>query len=200
LFNLQVKRNIVLNFHYMIQRMLFKPTCVLEPDARLTSTARVRNALRDTQKIRIGRHSIICGELFLFGHGGDISIGEWCYIGEGSRIWSSRSIHIGDRVLVSHNVNIFDSLTHPLSAQQRHSQYIKIVQSGHPNDIDLGERPVKVNNDVWIGANACILRGVTIGEAAIVGAGSVVTHDIPPYSIVAGNPARVIRELAIDER
>jgi acetyltransferase-like isoleucine patch superfamily enzyme len=59
---------------------------------------------------------------------------------------------------------------------------------------------VTVGNDVWIGANACVLRGVALGEGAIVGTGSVVTKDVPPYTIVAGNPARVIRELTPDER
>lgn len=167
---------------------------------RLTSAARIRNALRDAKKIRVGEHSIICGELFLFAHGGDISIGDWCYIGEGARIWSSGAVRIGDRVLISHNANIFDSMTHPLNASQRHAHFKAIVQTGHPRSIDLGERPVIVGNDVWIGANACVLRGVTIGEGAIVGAGAVVTHGIPAFTIVAGNPARVIRELAPNER
>lgn len=168
-------------------------------DTRLLSTARIRNALHDAKRIRIGEHCIIRGELLLFAHGGDISIGDWCYIGEGTRVWSSGSVHIGDRVLISHNVNIFDSLTHPLNARQRHAQFKEISKFGHPRSIDLGERPVTVNNDVWIGANACVLRGVTIGEGAIVGAGSVVTHDIPPFTIAAGNPASVIRELSSNE-
>lgn len=189
-----------MNPHYIIQRIFNRATCILEKGARLTYTARIRNALGDTNKIRVGRHSTISGELFLFAHGGKISIGEWCYIGPGARVWSSDSIQIGDRVLISHNVNIFDSLTHPLAARKRHAQYRSIVQTGHPKFIALDEQPVTVANDVWIGANACILRGVSIGEGAIVGACSVVTHDIQPYTIVAGNPARVIRELSPDER
>jgi len=168
--------------------------------AKLMPSARIRNIRGDTRRIRIGEHTIVAGELTLFAHGGDISVGEWCYIGEGARIWSSGSVNIGDRVLISHNVNIFDSLTHPLGARQRHAQFKAIAQSGHPCSIDLGERPVTLGNDVWIGANAIVLRGVTIGEGAIVGAGAVVTHDIPPFTIVAGNPARVIRELGPDER
>ena len=188
-----------MNLHFIIQRILFKPTCVMGKGARLMPTARIRNALRDANGIRVGAHSIIRGELLLFAHGGDISIGDWCYIGEGARVWSSGSIHIGDRVLISHNVNIFDSLTHPLNARQRHAQFKAIIQAGHPRSIDLGERPVIVSDDVWIGANACVLRGVTIGEGAIVGAGAAVTHDIPSFTIVAGNPARVIRELSPSE-
>ena len=107
---------------------------------------------------------------------------------------------IGERVLVAHNVNIFDSLTHPLNARLRHEQFVAILQSGHPRSIDLGERPVVLGNDVWVGANASVLRGVTVGDGAIVGAGAVVVHDVAPYCIVAGNPATVVRELRADER
>ena len=172
---------------------------MLGDGAKLIPSARIRNIRGDTRCIKVGDHTLVAGELLVFSHGGDISIGEWCYIGEGARVWSSGSIHIGDRVLISHNVNIFDSLTHPLNARMRHAQFKAIMQSGHPRSIDLGERPVSVGNDVWIGANACVLRGVTIGEGAIVGAGAVVTHDVPPFTLVAGNPARVIRELAPNE-
>ena len=189
-----------MNIHYIIQRIILKPTCVIDLGARLTSTARIRNAFGDSKRIKIGKHTIICGELFLFGHGGEISFGEWCYVGEGARIWSSAAIRIGDRVLISHNVNIFDSLTHPLAASQRHAQFKEIVQKGHPKSIDLDERPIVLENDVWIGANSVIVRGVEIGEGAIVAAGSVVTKNVPPYTIVGGNPARVIRELKADER
>ena len=168
--------------------------------AKLTLSARIRNIRSDSQCIRIGSHTLVAGELLVFAHGGNISVGEWCYIGEGARVWSSGAVDIGDRVLIAHDVNIFDSLTHPLSARQRHAQFKAIMLTGHPHSIDLGERPVKVGNDVWIGANTCVLRGVTIGAGAVIGAGSVVTYDIPPFTIAAGNPARVIRELGADER
>lgn len=173
---------------------------MLGQGAKLMPSARIRNIRTDSRHINIGGHTLIAGELLVFPHGGNISIGEWCYIGEGARVWSSSSVDIGDRVLISHNANIFDSLTHPLGARQRHAQFRAIMLTGHPHSIDLGEQPVTINNDAWIGANACVLRGVTIGEGAVVGAGSIVTKDVPPYTIVAGNPARVIRELGPDER
>jgi acetyltransferase-like isoleucine patch superfamily enzyme len=173
---------------------------MLGDGAKLMASARIRNIRGDTRQIKVGKHTIVAGELLVFSHGGDISIGEWCYIGEGARVWSSKAVHIGDRVLISHSVNIFDSLTHPLNARLRHAQFKAIIQTGHPHSIDLGERPVIVGNDVWIGANACVLRGVILGEGAVVGAGAVVTHDVPPFTIAAGNPARVIRELTPDER
>ncbi len=189
-----------MNLHYILQRLLFRPTCIMGSGTRLMPKARIRNLLRDVKRIRIGAHSVICGELFVFAHGGDISIGDWCYIGDGTRIWSAGAIHIGDRVMISHNVSVFDSLTHPLNAQRRHAQFKEIMQTGHPRSIDLDERPVTVGNDAWIGANSCVLRGVSIGEGAVVGAGAVVTRDIPPFCIAVGNPARVVRELTLAEK
>ncbi|CAN5416233.1 N/A [soil metagenome] len=143
---------------------------------------------------------MIRGELLVFGHGGQLNIGEFCYVGEGTRIWAADSITIGDRVLISHNVNIFDNLTHPLSPVARHLQFVEIAESGHPRRIDLGERPIRIEADALIGASATILRGVTIGRGAIVGAGAVVTKDVPAHCIVGGNPAKLIRELEASER
>ena len=130
-----------------------------------------------------------------FGHGGEISIGEWCYVGEDTRIWSAASISIGNRVLISHSVNVFDNLTHPLDATARHQQVRQIFTRGHPVDISLDENPVTICDDAWIGAGAMILRGVTVGEGGVVAAGAVVTKDVLPYSIVAGNPAEFVRKL-----
>ena len=106
-------------------------------------------------------------------------------MGEGSRIWSATSIEIGNRVLISHSANVFDSLTHPLDAAARHEQIKQIFKHGHPRDISLDENPVKICDDAWIGAGAIILRGVTVGEGGVVAAGAVVTKDVLPYSIVA---------------
>jgi acetyltransferase-like isoleucine patch superfamily enzyme len=75
-----------------------------------------------------------------------------------------------------------------------------IAQTGHPREIDLGEKQVKIEDDVWVGAGSFVLRGVTIGRGAIVGAGAVVTSDVPPYCIAAGNPAAILRELSAEER
>ena len=189
-----------MNIDYWLRRLSGKPTCELGEGSKLMSSARIRNIRDDNQFIRIGKNTVVAGELLVFPHGGSISIGEWCYIGEGARIWSSMSIELHDRVLISHNVNIFDSLTHPVNARQRHLQFNSIKSVGHPSAINLDEKPVKIKDDAWIGANASLLRGVTINEGAIVGVGSVVTRDVPAFTIVAGNPARVIRELSPHER
>jgi acetyltransferase-like isoleucine patch superfamily enzyme len=150
--------------------------------------------------IVVGAHTHIRGQLFTFGHGGQISMGEYCYLGENSKIWSGAEIKIGDRVLIGHNSSIFDSDTHPLNPRERHAQYVEIITTGHPAHIDLRDEPVSIEDDVWIGCNVVVLKGVTIGKGAVVGAGSIVTKDVPSYVIVAGNPARIVRELSADER
>ena len=189
-----------MNINYYFQRLIGRKTCILARGAKLDSSAKIRNMQDKSAYIQIGGCSFISGELLIFAHGGKIEIGEWCYVGEGSRIWSADSIRIGDRVLISHNVNIFDSNTHPISASLRHKQFRDILTSGHPSSIRLSANKVILENDVWVGAGANILRGVTIGSQSIVAIGSVVTKNVPPNVIVAGNPARIIRELSEDER
>ena len=189
-----------MNVDFLIQRLIGRATCRLDQDAVLGSSAKIRNIRGDTDKIVVGRHTHILGELLTFAHGGEIKIGDWCYVGEGSRIWSATSIEIGNRVLISHSANMFDSLTHPLRASQRHEQIKQLFRKGHPRQISLDERPIKICDDAWIGAGAIVLRGVTVGEGGVIAAGAVVTKDVLPYSIVAGNPAVLVRELSPDER
>jgi acetyltransferase-like isoleucine patch superfamily enzyme len=174
------------NLHFIIQRLIGRATCRMEEGAFISHTARIRNALGDSSAIVIGAHSHVRGELMIFAHGGRISIGEWCYVGVGTRIWSGASIEIGNRVLVS--------------ALERHAQARQIFTTGHPSDIFLDDKPIRIGDDAWVGACAIIMRGVNIGQGGIVAAGAVVTKDVPAYTIVAGNPAVVVRELAPDER
>ena len=184
----------------LVNRILLSRRMLLDAKAVVHPTATVHNIRQQRRAIRVGANTHIKGELLTFAHGGEISIGEYCYVGEQSHIWSAASISIGDRVLISHNVNIFDSLTHPINPLKRHLHYQQIITCGHPAQVDLEEAPIRIGNDAWIGCLALVLRGVTIGEGAIVGAGSVVSKDVPPFTIVAGNPARVVRELGPDER
>lgn len=163
---------------------------------RIFPSAIIGNSLNDPDRVCFGKYTVIRGEFFIFAHGGKISMGDYCYVGEGTRIWSSASIQIGNRVLISHNVNIFDSDTHPIDDPvARHEQFKAIITTGHPSQIDLHEQPVVIEDDVLICCQSVILKGVTIGEGAVVAAGSIVTKDVPPYTLVAGNPARPIRKL-----
>jgi acetyltransferase-like isoleucine patch superfamily enzyme len=184
-----------------IKRMLgIRPCCQIHKTAVLHNTARIINNRNSRESITIGAFTHVKGELLTFGHGGEITIGDYCYIGEQSNIWSALHIEIGNRVLIAHNVNIFDNLTHPINPKARHEQFKQIITGGHPEHIDLSESAVVLSNDVWIGCMSLVLKGVTIGEGAIVGAGSVVTKDVPPFTIVTGNPARIVREIPKQDR
>lgn len=177
------------------------PFLVAPPSSRFFVSSRVYNTQSNCSAITVGEYSCIRGELTLFAHGGSIVIGDYCYVGEGARIWSAKSIKIGHRVLISHNVNIFDSDTHPIDDYEgRHQQFKDIIATGHPRTLDLREEAVVIEDDVLIACQSVILKGVTIGRGAVVGAGSVVTHDVAPFTLVAGNPARVIRAITPPKR
>jgi acetyltransferase-like isoleucine patch superfamily enzyme len=184
-----------MNFYMLLRRVMGKPTCKYGRNSRITKIASILNAQQSDDSITIGNNSIVEGELFVFAHAGKIVVGDWCYIGPGSRIWSAENITIGNRVLISHNVNIFDSVTHPLDPVLRHEQFVEIFTRGHPKKIDLQASPLVIEEDAWIGAGATIVRGVRVGARSIIGAGSVVLQDVPSDVLVAGNPARVVRDL-----
>jgi acetyltransferase-like isoleucine patch superfamily enzyme len=184
-----------INLHLIAQRAAGRSTCVKAGSAIISSGARIYNLSGGSERIRIGNRSIVQGELMTLAHGGQIKVGDWCYIGKGSRLWSGASIDIGDRVLIAHGVDIFDTLTHPLDAAGRHRQFQAIYLKGHPTDLDLDDRPVRIGDDAWIGAGAFVLRGIQIGAGAIVAARSVVSRNVEPYTVVAGNPAKEIRRL-----
>jgi acetyltransferase-like isoleucine patch superfamily enzyme len=170
--------------------------------SRFYEEAVVNNMQENPKKIVIGANSHLRCFLQIFKQGGAISIGKDCYAGENSKIWSAASIQIGDRVLISHGVNIHDNISHPINSQKRHNDYLRILGQNNEDasNFDLKPLPVLIKNDAWIGFNATILKGVTIGEGAIIGACSVVTKDVPDWTIVGGNPAQIIKIIPENER
>lgn len=168
--------------------------CTTGDDVILFPSCRIENFRSERSAISIGSHSRIRGQLVKLGHGGLIKIGNSCFVGENSRVWSGVEITIGDRVLISHDVNIHDTISHSLSAASRHRHVEQIFAEGHPRSFeDLPpQAPILIEDDVWIGFSSTILKGVTIGRGAVVGAASVVTKSVEPFTVVAGNPARVI--------
>jgi acetyltransferase-like isoleucine patch superfamily enzyme len=168
--------------------------CTLGAGARLYSQSRINNPQAPSD-IVIGSETRLLGRLETMGHGGHIQISTHCFIGENTNIWSASSINIGNRVLISHDVNIHDSDSHSLSATLRHEHFKAIFSSGHPNALpDVHSRPINICDDAWIGFGATVLKGVTIGRGAVVGARTVVTKDVAPFTVVVGNPARVVGE------
>ncbi|RYE37966.1 MAG: acyltransferase [Sphingobacteriales bacterium] len=123
-------------------------------------------------------------------------MGDNCYLGENSIIWSGESVRIGDNVLISHNVNIIDSNSHELDHLERAEGFKSLIENGHPKEKgSIITSPIIIKDYAWVSFNSIILKGVTVGEGAVVAAGSVVTKDVPDYSIVAGNPAVVVKYL-----
>lgn len=117
-------------------------------------------------------------------NGRNISVGDHLIINYGCTILDVAPVTMGDWVMIGPNV-LITTVNHPLSPRGRRER--------------LGEaHPVVLGDDVWIGGNAVILPGVTIGSNVVVAAGAVVTHDVPANSVVAGVPARVIKRIEDD--
>ena len=143
----------------------------------------------------IGDHvSCYAGCSFSVGENGQCTIGDFTLL-NGALIMAEDKIKIGSHCLVSWNVGIADSDFHPLEPAQRliDAQALAPFFKDRPQRPKLRTRPVTISDNVWIGMNATILKGVTIGENSVVAAGSVVTKSVAPNSVVAGNPAVVIK-------
>lgn len=170
----------------------------LAPSVRFLRGGSVSNIAGRPERIAVAAGCRIAGQLLVFRHGGEIRIGEWCYVGEASRIWSASSIHIGNRVLISHNVNVHDCDSHALDAASRYAQFRAIATSGHPESGDnVPARPIVIEDDVWIGFNSIVLKGSHIGARSVVAAGSMVRGEIPPDSLYMGCEVR--RKLNADD-
>lgn len=117
---------------------------------------------------------------FFCDYGRNIELGKNVYINFNCTILDCAKVTIGENTLIGPNVQIYTA-THPLNPRAR---------------LEGKEfaRPVKIGSNVWIGGGAIILPGITIGDNAVIGAGSVVTRDVPPLTVAVGNPARVKRQ------
>lgn len=145
-------------------------------------------------RVVVGRDCIINTRLSFDRAGASVSFGDRCYIGA-SHFVSAERIELGDDVVISWGVTIVDHNSHAIDWEMRKDDVLDWANGiKHWEHVKIA--PVKLCSRSWIGFNATILKGVTIGEGAIVAAGAVVTKDVPPYTIVAGNPARVIRTLS----
>lgn len=93
----------------------------------------------------------------------------------------TRAVYIGDRTIVGPNVQFY-AATHPISPEERNGKYGKELS-----------KPIRIGDDCWIGGAAIFCPGVSVGNGCTIAAGAVVTKDVPDRSVVAGNPARVIK-------
>lgn len=148
-------------------------------------------------ELRIGERTIISGQIVSERDNVRVSIGKNTFIGN-SHIFAAEEISVGDDVLIAWGVYLVDHNSHSVRFSGRRDD-VDNWYNGTKNWAHVEVKPIRVMRRAWIGFNSIILKGITVGEGAVVGAGSVVTKDVPPYTVVAGNPARVIKELPPEE-
>jgi acetyltransferase-like isoleucine patch superfamily enzyme len=147
---------------------------------RIASLATLRGNSEQDTGISIGDRSTVHESVIIAANRGRVEIGRRSWIGPFCLIYGNGNVTIGDNVLIAAHTSI-NTVSH-------HFERCDIPI----NDQGLYCDPVTIEDDVWLGMNAVILQGVKIGRGAIVGAGAVVTRDVPPWSIVMGVPARVV--------
>ena len=179
------------------KRHQFKKSAVFDEGIKRVTigpNAYCQNKTGIKENIKIGHHCDIHARIIAAGKNGRVRIGNYTTI-RGGIIGSVESIVIGNYVIISNNVTIYDNNNHPTDPDAR----LLMCESGFYSDLWNWENsihsPVVIEDNVWIGEKAAILKGVTVGRGSIVASHSVVTKDVKPYTIVAGNPARIVKEL-----
>lgn len=143
-------------------------------------------------QIILGREVDLYGVLAV-GKKGQISIGDYTCTSRGSMIQALSKIEIGRFGNIAPDVLIYDSNHLSIYAKDRMIHTFG-AEKGISSENEV-TKPIKIGNHVWIGRRAMILKGVTIGDRAIIGANAVVTHDVPEDTVVAGNPARIVKKI-----
>lgn len=154
-------------------------------------------------KVSIGKNCMLNCNFIFESNKGEIEIGDRVFINSGTNIISRSKIKFGNDITVAWNCTFYDHNSHSLDWKERRNdieQQIKDYKNSgtftlNKNWDTVTSRPITICDKVWIGFDCTILNGVTIGEGAVIGAKSVVREDVAPWTIVAGNPARVIKKL-----
>lgn len=145
--------------------------------------------------IIIGDHSRVDGVSFALGVDGQLMIGECCHLSDATFL-VEKCIIIGDNVVFGWNVVLADTDFHPMDPALRMKDAIALSPLGRRSQRPMIEsNPIEIEDDVWIGPNVTVLKGVRIGVGTFVEPGAIVTGSVPPRSRVMGNPARVVGEV-----
>jgi len=155
----------------------------------------------------IGDRCILQNQFCFESDGGKVTVGDGVFINCGTRIISRASIDIGDSVTIAWGCTIYDHNSHSISYLDRiadqNQQLIDFPRGSLVANKDwtkVQAAPIHICDYAWLGFDVVVLKGVTIGEGAIVGARAVVTQDVPAWTIAAGNPARVVKEIPCELR
>lgn len=170
--NVRVGANTLITADYAFKRFLSK-----QPDALV-----------------IGAHSTMDGVHFAIGRQGRVQIGDYCYF-TNAVLLCELELRVGNYVVIGWNTTVADTDFHPLAPAERIADALACspLSQGRPRP-EIAKRSVIIEDDVWIGPNATILKGVRIGAGAWIEAGSLVTRDVPSGSRVLGNPAQIVGE------
>ena len=172
----------------------FQRNATLESGCLLGLNAWCHNGAGDPSRVSLGAGTVCRGLLRVENFGaGTIRIGESSYLGDDCLLSAASGIEIGKGVLVAHGVQLFDNDSHPVDPGARRRDY-EALRTGGPRE-PISAAPIRIGDHAWIGFGAVILKGVTVGEGAVVAAGSVVVRDVPAGTVVAGNPARVVKTI-----
>jgi acetyltransferase-like isoleucine patch superfamily enzyme len=162
---------------------------------RLFDVARLVNEY-DRSHLQIGERCHVMGEILLLRPEARFRMGNFCSVGADTRIWVQSGVTIGNYVLIAHRVDIIDNNSHSLHWRDRREDAHDVFERGRKLDSSkVSSAEIVIEDDVWVGARSTILKGVRLGRGSVVAASSVVTHSVEPFTLVAGNPARVIRRL-----
>jgi acetyltransferase-like isoleucine patch superfamily enzyme len=164
-----------------------------------TSYSLLRYRSQAVNGVTLGRGAAIYNATMLdMGPAATLKMGDYSML-QGVRVICDSEISIGSHTMLSWLVLLMDSYRMPRSASERRAQLEALAASTERVvEPAVSARPIHIGNNVWIGFGACILPGVSIGDCAVIGAHSVVRDDVPPYSIFAGNPARLVRTISAD--
>lgn len=142
--------------------------------------------------LSIGSDCTMDGVQFALGAEAQVSIGDYCYF-TNVVLLSELELRIGSYVVIGWNTTITDTDFHPIAPAERVRDAVACspLGKGHPRP-PIARRAVVIEDDVWIGPNAAIMKGVRVGAGAFIEPGAILTTDVPPLARVAGNPARVV--------
>ena len=147
---------------------------------------------KQAEALVIGSHCTMDGVHFALEAGGRVTIGDYCYF-TNALLLCELELRIGSYVMMGWNSSIADSDFHPVDPAERIADAIACSPLGKGRQRPaIARRPVIIEDHVWIGPNATILKGVCIGEGAFIEPGALVTKDVPPRARVLGNPAQVV--------
>lgn len=164
---------------------------------------RLDNPVKDKIYVRSGKECVIGGSIIFESKEGEVSFGDRVSFGA-SRIICRSKVEFGSDIYVAWGTTFYDHDSHSLDYTSRLEDFRREYEALEKNlknrvltkDWNVVKtKPIKVCDYAWIGMNALILKGVTIGEGAVVGAGSVVTRDVAPWTVVGGNPAKIIKAI-----